>query len=123
METDIRTEHESQEVTKGEKRGMNMWLYQYNYRNFWLNRCATIELSDGLHALGKAATTTQPQVTFKNRHKKALHIFEACDRSATKYHGAVEPGDSMQVPAIEGNVLQVKADRKGKKVLMEHSVL
>merc|ERR1719230_636896 len=46
METDLRTEHESLTVTQGEKRGMNMWLYQYNFRDFWSKGCTTIELAD-----------------------------------------------------------------------------
>jgi len=47
-QTDDRTEHEALPVVRGEKRGLNMWLYHYNYRDMWAKGCTSIELADDL---------------------------------------------------------------------------
>lgn len=54
-QSDRRTEHEALEVVRGEKHGINMWLYQYNYRESWQKKCISIELADDLQAAGLTA--------------------------------------------------------------------
>jgi len=49
--TDSRTTHEAMTVTKGEKRGLNLWLYQYNFKDFWEMDCTSIELADDVGKL------------------------------------------------------------------------
>lgn len=123
METDPRTEHESQTVESGLKRGMNMWLYQYEYRSFWQKACTAIDLADNLGRYGIAATEYQPTVTFHNNAQKAtLHIFDVRDRGGENYVGAVGPGQQFSVKSVEGNVLHVRKSKTDKKTLMEHSV-
>eukprot|EP00928_Gymnodinium_smaydae_P079929 TRINITY_DN63758_c0_g1_i1.p1 TRINITY_DN63758_c0_g1~~TRINITY_DN63758_c0_g1_i1.p1 ORF type:complete len:369 (-),score=94.67 TRINITY_DN63758_c0_g1_i1:289-1395(-) len=114
--TDIRSEHESLPVTKGQKRGMNMWLYQYDYRHFWQQGCTTIELADQLGEYGKAAVEVQPKVIFFNHAKKAvLHIFSIEDRRAERYVGKIEPGSNFTVAAVDGQLLAVRNAASGKK--------
>mmetsp|Transcript_156049 Transcript_156049/g.478906 ORF Transcript_156049/g.478906 Transcript_156049/m.478906 type:complete len:165 (-) Transcript_156049:67-561(-) len=87
--TDTRSTHESVPVTKGEKRGLNLWVYQYNFRHFWSRGCTTIELADQLGRIGKAAvagegeealpqepeSAEQPTVIFNNPRKTDLIIY------------------------------------------------
>mmetsp|Transcript_42302 Transcript_42302/g.116680 ORF Transcript_42302/g.116680 Transcript_42302/m.116680 type:complete len:247 (-) Transcript_42302:43-783(-) len=123
METDIRTLHESLPVTRGEKRGMNMWLYQYNYRDFWKKSCISIDLADKLGRYGKAATFVHPNVTFHNNGKRALEIYDAADRRPEKYMGFVDVGQSFNVQRAEGCVLFVRnAKADGGKKVAEHTV-
>lgn len=50
--SDERTEHEAMKVLGGVKKGLNIWLYQYNYRHFWQKECTSIELADSLERYG-----------------------------------------------------------------------
>lgn len=123
METDPRTLHESLVVTNGEKRGLNIWLYQYNYRHFWGQNCASIELSDDLGTLGWAASYVIPKITVRHRSGSAdaVHIFLALvenrgyadDYEPGHYYGAVSPGDSKLVRASDGGVLLFRTSRQG----------
>jgi len=135
METDARTLHESLPVTAGQKRGMNMWLYQYNYRDFWSKGCATIELADKLGRYGKAAVDVLPQVTFQNDFEKlTLHVFEVpyasrgyADHQRSvenpNFVGSIEPGRSLSVDASEGAVFHVKSAKQDGKLVAEKSVI
>merc|ERR1712176_167246 len=117
QETDLRTEHESLTVTKGEKRGMNMRLYQYNFREFWKMACTSIELADALGKYGKAASPVQQTVTLQNHAKRAtLHISEHRDRRPQTYHGTVAPGGSLSINTVEGHVLQISKTQGGKAI-------
>eukprot|EP00929_Paragymnodinium_shiwhaense_P076606 TRINITY_DN39406_c0_g1_i1.p1 TRINITY_DN39406_c0_g1~~TRINITY_DN39406_c0_g1_i1.p1 ORF type:complete len:397 (-),score=66.82 TRINITY_DN39406_c0_g1_i1:132-1238(-) len=123
METDPRTEHESQTVNSGLKRGMNMWLYNYEYRSYWQKACTSIELADQLGRYGKSTAPFQPNITFHNNAQKAtLHVFDVRDRGGEFYMGAVGPGSALSVRSVEGNVLHVRKSKTDKKTLMEHSV-
>lgn len=134
MVTDARTLHESLPVVAGEKRGMNMWLYQYNFRHFWAQGCTTIELADALGSLGKAAVRTSPKVFFQNHAKKAtVHIFlkryynrgynEQLDEQTAAYINAVGPGGSLEVESSEGEVFLIRKENKpDSKLLKEYSV-
>eukprot|EP00931_Biecheleriopsis_adriatica_P090745 TRINITY_DN64681_c0_g1_i1.p1 TRINITY_DN64681_c0_g1~~TRINITY_DN64681_c0_g1_i1.p1 ORF type:complete len:380 (-),score=66.63 TRINITY_DN64681_c0_g1_i1:92-1198(-) len=122
METDLRTMHESLTVTKGEKRGMNMWLYQYNFRSPWSRGCTNIELADELSKYGKAASVAQPKVNFQSHSKKKFYIFDVRDRGPEVFVDAVEPEGSSTVHVAEGNVLHVKDKEKHGKKVAEYSV-
>eukprot|EP00927_Polykrikos_kofoidii_P055694 TRINITY_DN49907_c0_g1_i1.p1 TRINITY_DN49907_c0_g1~~TRINITY_DN49907_c0_g1_i1.p1 ORF type:complete len:373 (+),score=51.18 TRINITY_DN49907_c0_g1_i1:125-1243(+) len=129
METDPRTMHESVEVTQGEKRGMNMWLYQYDFRRAWQKGCTAISLADELGAYGKAASPVQPTVTIENGAQKAgLHVFlmkrdRAYDPNTTgPYLGVAAPGKSFTVESVEGDVLLIRTAKTGGKLLKEYSV-
>eukprot|EP00930_Biecheleria_cincta_P048716 TRINITY_DN33993_c0_g1_i1.p1 TRINITY_DN33993_c0_g1~~TRINITY_DN33993_c0_g1_i1.p1 ORF type:complete len:382 (-),score=63.87 TRINITY_DN33993_c0_g1_i1:141-1286(-) len=131
METDPRTLHESLPVTSGLKRGMNMWIYQYNYRDSWKKGCTSIELADELEQSGKAAADVIPKVTFANNAKKTtLHVYLASVRqrgyvdgyTPGRYLGAVEPGESNTFETVEGDVLLLYNKQAGGKLIKEYSV-
>jgi len=111
---------------------MNMWLYQYNYRDFWKKGCTSIELADDLGSIGRPAVTVAPQVMFLNHAKKAtVHIFAAGWNSRgyageernydqwAKYVGPLAPSENLTVSSAEGNVLLVRAKKQQGKLLME----
>jgi len=49
--TDARTTHEAITVTEGEKRGLNLWLYQHSFKDFWKKGCSSIEFADEIGSL------------------------------------------------------------------------
>lgn len=49
--TDPRTTHEAITVTEGEKRGLNLWLYQHSFKDFWQKGCSSIEFADEIGSL------------------------------------------------------------------------
>jgi len=46
--SDDRTHHEAVTVGTGLKRGLNVWIYNYNYKHFWANECTSIMYADML---------------------------------------------------------------------------
>jgi len=131
MESDPRTLHESLPVERGLKKGMNMWLYQYNYRDFWAKSCTTIELADSFGKGGQAAAEERPKVEIANNARKAtVHLYLATFRSRGyvdghspgEYLGAVAPGASMAVESNDGDVLLVYTKLRGGKLVREYSV-
>lgn len=131
METDPRTLHESLPVQSGLKRGMNMWIYQYNYRDSWKKGCTTIELADEWERSGKAAVEVNPQVTLTNNAKKtSLHVYLASverrgyvdSHTPGRYLGVVEPGKSKTFETVEGDVLLLYSKQTEGRLIKEYSV-
>mmetsp|Transcript_98540 Transcript_98540/g.275243 ORF Transcript_98540/g.275243 Transcript_98540/m.275243 type:complete len:376 (-) Transcript_98540:167-1294(-) len=123
MRTDERTNHESQVVTKGEKRGINMWLYQYNFRDQWKRGCTSIELADDLGTIRKAAAEVPQSVIFQNNVKKPMYVYNAPDRRPELYIGEVLPGGNLTVDAADGDVLHVYNKQRGGKLVTKRNVL
>eukprot|EP00927_Polykrikos_kofoidii_P006871 TRINITY_DN12794_c1_g1_i1.p1 TRINITY_DN12794_c1_g1~~TRINITY_DN12794_c1_g1_i1.p1 ORF type:complete len:391 (+),score=53.32 TRINITY_DN12794_c1_g1_i1:62-1174(+) len=129
METDPRTMHESLEVTKGEKRGMNMWLYQYDFRRYWRIGCNEIGFADDLGKYGKSTSPIQLKVTIDNgTPRAAIHIFLAARNRAYarnspgRYLGSAPPGQSLTFDGIEGDVFLIRNARMDGDLLKEYSV-
>lgn len=126
LSTDSRTQHVAETVTKGEKRGLNMWLYQYDFRSFWKNGCTTIELADDLKKLGEgAAGPTLPIAQLQNPKDGKLgtvHVFAPATGGPERYVGPVSPGGSVLVAGPPGSVYRVFSEREGGEPVMEHAM-
>lgn len=70
-ESDSRTQHEALPVVKGLKKGLNVWVYNYNYRNYWAQGCTSIMYADMLGGLVKPS---QPSINFVNKLQETVKI-------------------------------------------------
>merc|ERR1712039_891314 len=60
MKTDARTQHEALTLVKGLKRGLNVWIYQYNFKQFWSKGCTGITYADMLAGMIKPSDEDDP---------------------------------------------------------------
>eukprot|EP00747_Dinoflagellata_sp_TGD_P107151 gnl/TRDRNA2_/TRDRNA2_170042_c0_seq1.p1 gnl/TRDRNA2_/TRDRNA2_170042_c0~~gnl/TRDRNA2_/TRDRNA2_170042_c0_seq1.p1 ORF type:complete len:166 (+),score=16.63 gnl/TRDRNA2_/TRDRNA2_170042_c0_seq1:169-666(+) len=97
---------------EGLKHGLNIWLYQYNYRTPWAKECTSIELADDMNNAGiKQALVVgdenaepnldflQPVASFVNSLDTPIEVLYLQDgkRGPKTSMGVVRPGDSLSV--------------------------
>merc|ERR1711920_613361 len=121
---DGRTTHESLVVTKGEKRGIGMWLYQYNYREFWKKKCTGVPLANKLGGLQRAASEATQTVVFQNYAQTPFYIYDAPYAYREKYLGVLLPDGNFKVDSADGEALHVYSAMKssGGKLVSKHMV-
>lgn len=124
MRTDERTAHESEIVTRGEKRGVNMWLFQYDYRTPWRKGCTQVEFADRLGRIRKAAAEATQTVVFNNNLQKPVYIYLVPEWGRPEeYLGEAPPAGNFTVDSADGEVLHVYSRRSGGRLVSKRMVL
>lgn len=120
MKTDPRTLHEGVMVLAGEKRGVNLWMRQYNHREFEVAQCTGTQLSHRLAWYGKAAVTDddrrverrppgQPLVKIGNELDAAIRVLWVEPRTGKEqFLKALEPGELHWVNALVGHEFRLR---------------
>uniref|UniRef100_A0A7S4PWU1 Fe2OG dioxygenase domain-containing protein n=1 Tax=Alexandrium monilatum TaxID=311494 RepID=A0A7S4PWU1_9DINO len=121
MEIDTRTLHEGVMVLSGEKRGVNLWLRQYNYREFQAAQCVGGGLQHRLAYYGKAAVSDvdrttprrppgQPQIKFSNHLRTAVQVFWLdADRKKEVHIKDLEPEESFVLNTHVGHEFRIRS--------------
>merc|ERR1712190_169410 len=101
-ESEPRTHHEALPVVKGLKKGLNIWVYQYNYKKFWPIGCTSIMFADMLDGLVQPST---PSVNFKNKLDETVKVFWKNEHNNEEVHMAdLEPGDENSFNTHTGHL-------------------
>eukprot|EP00927_Polykrikos_kofoidii_P061161 TRINITY_DN5602_c0_g1_i3.p1 TRINITY_DN5602_c0_g1~~TRINITY_DN5602_c0_g1_i3.p1 ORF type:complete len:414 (+),score=71.43 TRINITY_DN5602_c0_g1_i3:61-1302(+) len=119
--TDDRTLHEALPVVQGLKRGLNMWLYQNDFKTLWSKGCNDIVFADKLGkykirvddgswdvALANASLQQRSglSVKFMNHGGNVLHIF--WKGSDEMYMGKAPAGQAFGVNSHPGHEFIVR---------------
>jgi len=121
MATDQRTLHEGVMVLAGEKRGVNLWLRQYNFREFEAAQCTGADLGHRLAWHGKAAVTDvdrterrrppgQPLVSFGNELQAPVRIFWVePEKQQEQLVKTLDPGELFYANTHVGHEFRLRA--------------
>lgn len=138
-QSDDRTEHEALPVVRGEKRGLNMWLYHYNYRDSWAKGCTTIELADDLGRAGLTAATPvddadeytegeasqspkQSKTIFENTSPVPVEIFWVSTDGEEKSMGITQIDQPLRLNTSPGHTFRARVSDSSRKLVGKYTV-
>jgi len=118
-ETDSRTYHESVAVRKGSKKGLNLWIRQYNYWDIRgiENDAECDSFWEGLWAAGHrtAAVEERPIFTMTNKLGRDVRLSWIAPPSGDERTiGVVGHGTNISLSSVAGHVLALRIEKSGK---------
>ena len=112
---DKRVDHASEEVVAGEKHGLNLWIYQYEFRDEWKKDCVSIQFADRLDAYLRGARVPQErriELVFNNALDFEVSIFWRNEPDEVPV-GSVLPGKEQSLSTSHSHRFVVR-DTSGK---------
>lgn len=120
--SEVRTEHEALPVTKGLKRGLNVWLYQYEFKRWWAHGCTGITYADMLAGIIKPSDerrpgdTGRPELDFKNWLAESVKVLWLNGEGAEVEMMQLKAGESSSLNTFQGHRFHARALASGELV-------